>query len=452
MKRLSTGILIALMVAGLGFKAVAAQPGASHGNIGTNAVAQDQGATAAPPANFGSPPSGQYPILYNDHHVYTKPDILKRGRVLAALVRGGTILIPLRSMFEQMGPPYPTVSWDAGSKTATVSKAGAEVKVTVGKPEVMINGESRPLDVPPEIYQGVVLVPVRVISEAMGAYVLWVPDRRLVVVRYIPATPPPPAPSPPPPPPPAPTPSPTPAPYYDFYVAGDYIISPKVYNEFVNGSNSNNNNGGFSYRLHGAIEIPVMALPFMVEVDYRQYNWQHNCGGAGDPNCFVTAIGGLFQTSVPQFIGRDYSFDARLGIRVLKPRIYIVGGYLWRRNNYGYPQQNGAGVGLEKLPDLDRTFSFYGSAMYYFGVAGNYNSTSGVVNRQFPNGSCTVSAPCTYSVSYDVLKYDIGVSYTFPGFPLFIEAGFLGDRGWNFNAAPVGFSESGPYAGIGLKL
>ena len=152
---------------------------------------------AAPPANFGSPPSGQIPILFNDHHVYTKPDILKQARVLAALVRGGTILIPLRSMFEQMGA---TVSYDAGSKTVTVSKAGADVKVTVGKPEVIINGESRPLDVPPMIYQGNVLVPVRVISEGMGAYVLWVADHHLVVVRYIPATPPPPPATAPPPP------------------------------------------------------------------------------------------------------------------------------------------------------------------------------------------------------------------------------------------------------------
>src|SRR5579863_182621 len=203
------------MAAGLGLNAVAAQSQASHGNIGTNAVAQDQGSTmAAPPANFGSPPSGQIPILYNDHHVYTKPDVLKQARVLAALVRGGTLLIPLRSMFEQMGA---TVSYDAGSKTVTVSKPGAEVKVTVGKPEVIINGESRPLDVPPIIYQGNVLVPVRVISEGMGAYVLWVADRHLVVVRYIPATPPP-SPAPPPPsaapPPPPPPPPPTPVPLH----------------------------------------------------------------------------------------------------------------------------------------------------------------------------------------------------------------------------------------------
>ena len=164
------------------------------------ALAQPPGTPVAqesspPAADFGAPPSGQIPILYNDRHVYANPDVLKSGRVLAALVRGGTIFIPLRSMFEQMGG---TVSYDAASKTAVLSKSGADVSVTVGKPEVIINGESRPLDVAPIVYQGVVLVPVRVMSEAMGAYVQWVPDKHVVVVRYVPATPPP---SPPPPPP-----------------------------------------------------------------------------------------------------------------------------------------------------------------------------------------------------------------------------------------------------------
>src|SRR5579875_4223833 len=114
-------------------------------------------AQGAPPADFGSPPSGEYPILFNDHHVYAKPDVNRQGRLLAALVRGNTILVPLRSMFEQMGA---TVSYDPATKTADVSKPGADVKVTVGKPEVIINGESRPLDVPPEIYKGVIVVPV----------------------------------------------------------------------------------------------------------------------------------------------------------------------------------------------------------------------------------------------------------------------------------------------------
>ena len=59
------------------------------------------------------------PILYNDHHVYSKPDVLKQGRVLAALVKNGTLLIPLRSMFEQMGA---TVSYDAAAKPQRSAK------------------------------------------------------------------------------------------------------------------------------------------------------------------------------------------------------------------------------------------------------------------------------------------------------------------------------------------
>ncbi|HMD02281.1 MAG TPA: copper amine oxidase N-terminal domain-containing protein, partial [Candidatus Baltobacteraceae bacterium] len=129
------------------------------------AHAQEAG---APAADFGVPPSGEIPILFNDRHVYTKPDREKQNRVLAALVHNNVILVPLRSMFEQMGA---TVSWDPASKTADVSKPGADVKVTLGKPTVIINGEERPLDVPPEMYKGSVVVPVRVISEGMGAYV-----------------------------------------------------------------------------------------------------------------------------------------------------------------------------------------------------------------------------------------------------------------------------------------
>ncbi|MGA8574139.1 MAG: copper amine oxidase N-terminal domain-containing protein [Candidatus Cybelea sp.] len=172
----------------------AAYAGAAMVLLGTScALAETQATPVAqsaspPPADFGAPPSGQIPILYNDRHVYANPDVLKQGRVLAAYARNGTIYVPLRSMFEQMGA---SVSYDPSTKIVTVSKPGAEIVVTVGKSEVIVNGETRPLDVPPIIYHGDVLVPVRVISEGMGAYVQWVPDKRLVVVRYVEATPPP---------------------------------------------------------------------------------------------------------------------------------------------------------------------------------------------------------------------------------------------------------------------
>ena len=434
MKRLSTGLLAALIMALCGLNAVAA-PSATQGNSG-NGVAQ---AGSPPPADFGSPPSGQIPILYNDHHVYTKPDILKQGRVLAALVKGGTLLIPLRSMFEQMGA---TVSWDAGSKTATVSKPGAEVKVTVGKPEVVINGESRPLDVPPMVYQGVVLVPVRVISEGMGAYVQWVPDRHLVVVRYIPATPPPsPAPPPPSAAPPPPPPPPTPRPLLgEAFVAGDYIFSPSVYNEFNPGSRSNGGNGGYAVR--GGGEFSLGNIPFMLEGAYEYWPYPHNCttvNGVDQADCYVTTIGSRGSYGLPSVRLNDQNIDVRFMGRIVQPRIYFGVGYLWLRTSYGYPNMNGVGFGAEKVPDLNQALSLFGSIWYYPSVSGTAMFQVNGMNQ-------------SETLAYNVTKFQIGATYVIGNSPVFREAGWMGDV-WNAKQnAPINRTYTGPFAGIGFRV
>ena len=472
MKRLTIGVLTALVSVSLGLTAMAAPSGhARSGNARRTLIAQAtpaaspmaspaaspapatspagmapaQTAPAAntPPMQFGSPPSGEVPILFNDHHVYSKPDVLKHGRVLAALVRGGTVLIPLRSMFEQMGA---TVSYDPATKTVDVTKPGSDVKVTVGRPEVTINGETRPLDVPPMMYQGQVLVPVRVISEGMGAYVQWVPDQHVVVVRYVTPTPPPPPATPAPPAPaPSPTTAPTPVPvagpYQDHFVAGDYIIEPKVYNEFSPGNKGKSG----SYAIRGALEFNVLGLPWMIAGDFRQYQYPHNCSTAAgaaplDPQCLVTVIGGQGQTYVPAFTARDTDVDARLGLKVADPHIFIGVGYLWRTTNYGYPKQTGVGFGVEKLPDLNHAFSLYGSAYYYPNLKATCDT------NVCPTGP--------YSLEYRVLKYQVGATVDLGGssVPVFLDLGWLGDTGRNKANAPSDFTHNGPYVGLGIHF
>ncbi len=450
--RLSTGALTAILIAGMSLTAVAAPSGqASQGNIRHQAIAQATPMASPappPPMQFGSPPSGQIPILFNDHHVYSRPDVLKQGRVLAALVRGGTILIPLRSMFEQMGA---TVNYDAGSKTVDVTKPGSDVKVTVGVPQVVINGETRPLDVPPMIYQGQVLVPVRVISEGMGAYVQWVPDKRLVVVRYLPATPPPAPPTAAPPPPPVVTPTPVPvvAKYQDHFVAGDYILSPKVYNEFSPG-----NTGSSSYALRGAIEFNLINLPWMLEGTFEKWQYPHNVAANFGPSCIVglpgssagtqgcvTVIGGNGQTYVPAFTANEWNGDGRLGLKIADPRIYIGVGYMVHTGNYGYPSLNGVGFGLEKLPDLDQSFSVYGNAYYYPSVKGNFT---------VPSGPQTGTV---FALAYSVLRYQVGATVGFgKTMPVFLDLGFIGDRGRNKTNAPSDYTHNGGYVGLGIKF
>jgi hypothetical protein len=405
-------------------------------------------ADAAPPpggAAFGSPPSGEIPILYNDHTVYAKPDILKRSRVLAALVKNGHVYIPLRSMFEQMGA---SVSVSDDGKTITATKDGAGVSVTLGKAEVVVNGETRPLDVPPMVYQGVVLVPVRVISEALGAYVLWVHDRRLVVVRYNPVVPPPPTEQPVPLPVPtaaptiaplAPTPAPTPTPepmtYNGFIQAG--FAAPHNYNEFSAGEYCPE-----SYVLSAGYAFKHS--PFAVKFDYRQDVYvtsDNRTDGIGNHYTqFATIDGGVAFT--PVFLARQSTLDARLEYQIAAPRIYVGIGYLHTANNYGYPQLNGPGVGIEKLPDLRPGVNFYGSAFYYPTASGNYTVTD----------PSSVNAGKTYQQQYQILKYDVGLALVFAHFPLYLHGGISGDRYGAKRNAPIGQTHDGPYLGLGVKL
>ena len=383
-----------------------------------------------PSMNFGMPPSGEIPILFNDHHVYANPDTLRQGRVLAALVKKGVLMVPLRSMFEQMGA---TVSFDRASKSVKASKTGSEVQVTLGKNEVLINGESRPLDVPPMMYKGVLLVPIRVISEALGAYVQWVPEQHLAVVRYIPPTPVPTAP-PTPPPTPVPTPVPTaaatPAPI--FFIQGGGNIS-LVSNEF---SPNLHSNGAWSGE--AGLFLGPWAIVGNVRAD--QYRTTHNAqDSSGNPQTsFSTIDGGTALT--PVFNARQTNIDGRLEYEILKPHINIAGSYLYIYNNYGYPKLTAGGGGLEKLPDFNSDWGWYGSVMYYPTAKGNYqvvspgSSTLGKVNQQ----------------QYNILKYDIGIRYG-PSH-VYVIVGYNGDRYNTKTNAPVNQTHSGPYAGLGIRF
>jgi hypothetical protein len=392
-------------------------------------------------ADFGSPPSGEIPIVFNDHTVYATPDTLKENRVLAALVKDGEIYVPLRSMFEQMGA---SVSVSADGKTVTAAKPGSSVAVTLGKSEVVINGESRPLDVPPMLYHGVVLVPVRVISEGLGAYVQWVPERRVVVVRYISLPPPPPPPAPvptapptrpppPPPPPPAPAPYvapapiPTPtaapaAPSYTAFIQAAYSPSNN-YNEFVAG-------GYCDTYIINAVLAPENS-PFALKADFRQddYVTSSNATDAfGNHYTQFTTIGGG-TAFTPVFLARQNDLDVRLEFKVAAPRVYVGIAYLHTADNYGYPNLNGIGFGIEKLPDLRPGISLYGSAFYY------------------PSASST-----GYQQQFQIMKYDIGAALVIAHSPVYLYGGYAADRYFVKQNAPVGQIHDGPYIGLGLKI
>jgi hypothetical protein len=261
------------------------------------------------------------------------------------------------------------------------------------------------------------------------------------------------------------TPKPTTKPRrYKHFFVGDYIFNPKVYNEFSPG---NSGNGG-SYSARSAVEFRSFGLAWMLEGNYRSYAYPHRSGitaaefaasidgnpcphgalpaaltpAAGDQGC-VTVVGAFGQLPVPSFTARDTDLDARLGVMIAGPRIYIGVGYLHREENYGYPKQNGFGIGTEKLPDLEHASSVYGSVWYYPSVVGNFT---------YPAGSPRALVGTTVSLQQRSLKYQIGATRNLGNSRLFLDASFLGETIRVKYPAPSDASNAAGYIGLGFKF
>ncbi len=187
------------------------------------------------------------------------------------------------------------------------------------------------------------------------------------------------------------------------------------YNEFSAGQFC------YSYVVNGAYAFGgANGSTFALKVDYRHdtYVTSSNLTDAlgNQYTHFATIDGGMAYT--PVFLAEQSTLDARAEFQVASPRIYVGAGYLYASNNYGYPHLSGFGAGIEKLPELRAGLSFYGSAFYYPSASGNYT-----VSNPASSNFGTV-----YNQRYGILKYDIGVALAARHVPVYLYAGYGGDR------------------------
>lgn len=85
------------------------------------------------------------------------------------LINGRTFL-PMRAIAESMDAQ---VYWDNNQQCAHVEKDGKEIEFYVGDTTYYINGMAKSSDVAPYIKDGRTMLPVRALSEALDASVLW---------------------------------------------------------------------------------------------------------------------------------------------------------------------------------------------------------------------------------------------------------------------------------------
>lgn len=86
------------------------------------------------------------------------------------VVLNGRTMVPMRAIFEALGTQ---VHWEIGKQTATATKNKTTIIVTVGSEKAIVNGREKTLEVPVQMFSNRIMVPVRFISESLGAKVSW---------------------------------------------------------------------------------------------------------------------------------------------------------------------------------------------------------------------------------------------------------------------------------------
>ena len=98
----------------------------------------------------------------------------------APVVQNGRVLVPMRDIFESLGA---TVNYSPLTREIAAVRGGTTVRLALGSRNATLNNVPVTLDVPANAVNGRTLVPLRFVSEAMGANVAYNPSNRLVSIR-----------------------------------------------------------------------------------------------------------------------------------------------------------------------------------------------------------------------------------------------------------------------------
>ncbi|MEJ3718755.1 stalk domain-containing protein [Paenibacillus polymyxa] len=124
-------------------------------------------------ANLAGAQSGDIKVIINGvTQQYTQSPIVSQN----------TTLVPLRGIFESLGAQ---VEWDSKAKKVTASKNNDTLTLNIGSKLAYKNSNPVQLDAATQIQKGQVLVPLRFVSQSLGAKVNWDQTTRTVTISNL---------------------------------------------------------------------------------------------------------------------------------------------------------------------------------------------------------------------------------------------------------------------------
>jgi hypothetical protein len=99
----------------------------------------------------------------------------------APKIVNGRTLVPIRFVAESFGA---TVTWDPIFKLVIITLDKNQIFLQIGTTFASVNGKKVTLDAAPMISGGYTLVPIRFISESLGADVQWESNTQTITIIY----------------------------------------------------------------------------------------------------------------------------------------------------------------------------------------------------------------------------------------------------------------------------
>jgi len=156
----------------------------SSGSSGKTSVKSSSGSTGAVNGTATNVTTVKGPTVSSQP--VTSPDqiaVVLNGKPVVfdqpPVIVGSRTIAPIRAIFEAMGAQ---VFWDETERTVTVKNETTTIQVKIDSTQAYVNGAEKILDVPAQIINSRTLVPVRFITESLGATVGWSDSTRTVTI------------------------------------------------------------------------------------------------------------------------------------------------------------------------------------------------------------------------------------------------------------------------------
>ena len=106
-----------------------------------------------------------------------------RNFSLGAQIVNNRTMVPIRFVVEDEALQG-EVFWDASLRKVAMNCRGKYIEMFIGSNEAWVDGEKRFLDSPPYIFESRTFIPLRFLSENLGAMVNWDAQKSEVLINF----------------------------------------------------------------------------------------------------------------------------------------------------------------------------------------------------------------------------------------------------------------------------